>query len=251
MAIAQGAHLVGGVAAPTAEDAMRQTIAILGRHLTRLTDGETGARSQWIWWQIDKMQALPGIRVGEPQYHWNCTTMRDHQVSKSFQLGPLQFRSLKPKVNLLRESSRSVFKRQDLHRENLGTIFVQTHFARNQNRRVNHKQFTVLVVALIHAEQLYTAGQILDRHHGIGFARLLRNSLLYSTHESPNANHLLSWKACQLSNRLCRKLLQKLCKRFQRMPAHINAQKLFLGHKLFRNRPFRKIDTPISLDRQR
>lgn len=66
MTLARGAHLVGGLAAPTATDAMTTTATILGRHLTRLTDGETGARSQWIWWQIDKLVAIPGIRMGEP-----------------------------------------------------------------------------------------------------------------------------------------------------------------------------------------
>ena len=67
MTLARGAHLVGGLAAPTATEAMTTTASVLGRHLTRLTDGETGARSQWIWWQIDKLVALPGIRMGEPQ----------------------------------------------------------------------------------------------------------------------------------------------------------------------------------------
>ena len=50
MTLARGAHLVGGLAAPTAVDAMTTTARILGRHLSRLTDGETGDRSQWIWW---------------------------------------------------------------------------------------------------------------------------------------------------------------------------------------------------------
>ena len=67
MTNAIGAHLVGSLAAPTAADAFQQTAATLGRHLTRATDGETGARSQWIWWQIDKLQQVPGIRLGEPQ----------------------------------------------------------------------------------------------------------------------------------------------------------------------------------------
>ncbi len=67
MGIARGAHLVGGLAAPTTEDAMRTTSSILGRHLSRLTDGETGPRSQWIWWQIDRLQAVAGIRMGQPQ----------------------------------------------------------------------------------------------------------------------------------------------------------------------------------------
>ena len=67
LTLARGAHLVGGLAAPTAADAMTTTARILGRHLTRLTDGETAERSQWIWWQIDKLTAIPGIRIGAPQ----------------------------------------------------------------------------------------------------------------------------------------------------------------------------------------
>jgi hypothetical protein len=67
MSNARGAHLVGGLAAPDATTAMTTTARILGRHLVRLTDGETGPRSQWIWWQIDKLTAIDGIAVGPPQ----------------------------------------------------------------------------------------------------------------------------------------------------------------------------------------
>ncbi|HEY8636366.1 MAG TPA: hypothetical protein VIL81_03800 [Candidatus Limnocylindrales bacterium] len=67
MTLARGAHLVGGLAAPTAVDAMTTTARVLGQHLSRLTDGETGDRSQWIWWQIDKLVAIPGIAMGQPQ----------------------------------------------------------------------------------------------------------------------------------------------------------------------------------------
>jgi methionine synthase II (cobalamin-independent) len=67
MSHARGAHLVGGLAAPTATEAMTVTAATLGRHLSRLTDGETGPRSQWIWWQIDKLTAIDGIAMGPPQ----------------------------------------------------------------------------------------------------------------------------------------------------------------------------------------
>ena len=48
----RGAHLVGGLKAPNAEAAMRTAGEILGRHLYSVTDGETGDRSQWIWWRI-------------------------------------------------------------------------------------------------------------------------------------------------------------------------------------------------------
>jgi len=67
MTLARGAHLVGGLAAPTAVDAMTSTAKILGHHLSRLTDGETGDRSQWIWWQIDKLVAIPGITMVQQQ----------------------------------------------------------------------------------------------------------------------------------------------------------------------------------------
>jgi hypothetical protein len=58
---AVGAHLVGGLQAADAESAMRAASQILGRYLYAITDGETGDRSQWIWWQIDKLTAIDGI----------------------------------------------------------------------------------------------------------------------------------------------------------------------------------------------
>jgi methionine synthase II (cobalamin-independent) len=61
---AVGAHLVGGLKAPDAETAMRTAGRILGRHLHAVTDGETGARNQWIFWQLAKLGALDGIEVG-------------------------------------------------------------------------------------------------------------------------------------------------------------------------------------------
>ncbi len=60
---AVGAHLVGGLRAPDAESAMRTAAAILGRHLYAITDGETGERSQWIWWQLGKLSAIEGVEM--------------------------------------------------------------------------------------------------------------------------------------------------------------------------------------------
>jgi len=61
MTTAVGAHLVGGLKAPDAESAMRTTAEILGRHVRALTDGETGDRNQWIFWQLNKLTAVDGI----------------------------------------------------------------------------------------------------------------------------------------------------------------------------------------------
>ena len=76
---AVGAHLVGGLAAADAETAMRTTARILGRHLHGLTDGETGVRSQWIWWQLDKLAAIDGIeRAG--MHGFEDADNEDYQV---------------------------------------------------------------------------------------------------------------------------------------------------------------------------
>jgi methionine synthase II (cobalamin-independent) len=60
---AVGAHLVGGMKAPDAETAMRTAARILGRHLHAVTDGETGERSQWIFWQLGRLSDIEGIEV--------------------------------------------------------------------------------------------------------------------------------------------------------------------------------------------
>lgn len=64
MTIVSGAHLVGGIDAPDAESAMRVASVHLGRHLRRMTDGETGVRNQWIGFQIAALQQVPGISMG-------------------------------------------------------------------------------------------------------------------------------------------------------------------------------------------
>ena len=64
---AVGAHLVGGLKAPDAESAMRTTAGILGRHIRALTDGETGDRNQWIFWQLNKLTAVDGIDMAGMQ----------------------------------------------------------------------------------------------------------------------------------------------------------------------------------------
>ena len=58
-----GAHLVGGLFAPDAERAMRVAAGILGRHLYAVVDGETGERSQWVRWQLDRLTAVGGIEL--------------------------------------------------------------------------------------------------------------------------------------------------------------------------------------------
>ena len=59
----RGVHLVGSVPLPDAEAVFRMSASILGSHLRRLPDGETGERSNWIGWQH---AVLAGIAEFEP-----------------------------------------------------------------------------------------------------------------------------------------------------------------------------------------
>jgi hypothetical protein len=46
----EGVHLVGSVPLSSAEEVFRTASAILGDRLRRLSDGETGVRTNWIGW---------------------------------------------------------------------------------------------------------------------------------------------------------------------------------------------------------
>ncbi len=78
MTLPRGAHLVGGLAAPNAAAAMSTAASILGQHLVRVTDGETGDRTQWFWWQIEKLTAVPGISLGSSQNFAEGSEEADH-----------------------------------------------------------------------------------------------------------------------------------------------------------------------------
>jgi len=47
----RGAHLVGSVPLASGEEVFRTAASILGEHLRRIPDGETGVRRGWIGWQ--------------------------------------------------------------------------------------------------------------------------------------------------------------------------------------------------------
>ena len=56
-------HLVGSIPLPDAETVFRTVSAAVGRHLTRLPDGETGIRRTWIRFLQDVLADNPGIEV--------------------------------------------------------------------------------------------------------------------------------------------------------------------------------------------
>lgn len=62
----RGAHLVGSVNLPTAEDVLRTSAEHLGDHLDRIPDGEVGERYYWLQFQSERFARTPGLhRVGD------------------------------------------------------------------------------------------------------------------------------------------------------------------------------------------
>ncbi len=57
----RGALLVGSVPLEDSEAVFRTASAILGDHLQRIPDGETGARINWIGWQVGLLQQHPDL----------------------------------------------------------------------------------------------------------------------------------------------------------------------------------------------
>lgn len=61
-----GVHLCGSVPLTDAETVFRSAAARLGDRLKRLPDGETGERSNWIRWQLPKLQTNPDLESVAP-----------------------------------------------------------------------------------------------------------------------------------------------------------------------------------------
>ena len=75
-------HLVGSVPLPDAETVFRAVSDALNPHLRRITDGETGRRGRWIWFQREMLLAHPDVAVDtdEPPYalyQWDGQLLRE------------------------------------------------------------------------------------------------------------------------------------------------------------------------------
>ncbi|ALE04305.1 hypothetical protein AL755_00940 (plasmid) [Arthrobacter sp. ERGS1:01] len=57
----RGAHLVGSINQPTAEDTLRVVAGNLGGHVARIPDGEVGERFHWILFQGAAFDAVDGL----------------------------------------------------------------------------------------------------------------------------------------------------------------------------------------------
>ena len=57
----KGAHLVGSVPLNNATEVFELTSTILGDHIKRIPDGETGERDHWIRWQYSQFVENPAL----------------------------------------------------------------------------------------------------------------------------------------------------------------------------------------------
>jgi len=62
----RGAHLVGSVPLASPEQVFRTASEVLGGHLRRIPDGETGERSQWVGWQGFAFKEIPQFELVKP-----------------------------------------------------------------------------------------------------------------------------------------------------------------------------------------
>lgn len=59
-------HLCGSVPLADAESVFRMASDRLGPHVTRIPDGETGVRDNWVVWQLPMLQAHPDLETVPP-----------------------------------------------------------------------------------------------------------------------------------------------------------------------------------------
>ena len=75
-------HLVGSVPLPDAETVFRTVSEAWGPHLRRISDGETGRRGRWIWFQREMLEQHPAMEpdTDEPPYalyQWDGQLLRE------------------------------------------------------------------------------------------------------------------------------------------------------------------------------
>jgi hypothetical protein len=67
----RGAHLVGSVPLEDSGAVFKLAGSILGSHLRRIPDGETGKRRRWIRWQIGVMAASPQLESSSAETNYS------------------------------------------------------------------------------------------------------------------------------------------------------------------------------------
>lgn len=103
-----GAHLVGSVPLGSNEEVFRTVVARLGDRLSRIPDGETGERSDWIVWQFPVLASAPQLEVVPPDPE-HYRPLPRVQLRPGTAAGDVEFRELG--YAAAARSSHEVFRR--------------------------------------------------------------------------------------------------------------------------------------------
>ena len=92
----QGVHLVGSIPLADSRAVFDLTSSVLGQHLSRIPDGETGERSNWIRWQFAVLAATPqleSVTVSSEKYGATVTKvkLRDRFSAEQVKFGALGY----------------------------------------------------------------------------------------------------------------------------------------------------------------
>lgn len=92
----RGVHLVGSVPYEDCREVFRTISALLGDHIRRMPDGETGERRNWVDWQFAKLLKNPGlVGVANELYRYQTQVrmvkLRDGCDADSLALGTLGY----------------------------------------------------------------------------------------------------------------------------------------------------------------
>ena len=90
-----GVLLVGSVPYDNSQQVFKNVAIILGKHIGRIPDGETGERTNWIDWQLEILKQNKNLElVSNDTYEYTQVTMvslREGCDSKNLQLGSLGY----------------------------------------------------------------------------------------------------------------------------------------------------------------
>lgn len=89
----RGAHLVGSVPLKDAASVYAMAGSLLGEHLRRMPDGETGDRANWVRWQLPVLERSAQLEPvsGDGAYGTTTTQMTVRDGATHVELGPLGY----------------------------------------------------------------------------------------------------------------------------------------------------------------
>ena len=90
--IAEGAHLVGSVSLADSDAVFKAAAKVLGSHLKRIPDGETGPRGQWAYWQYTVIEQDPNLER-DPDEAVRPFPMMTNGVPGEVEIRPARFKA--------------------------------------------------------------------------------------------------------------------------------------------------------------